>query len=1011
MIRLLLSLSLLIVWVQAELISPFKIRFQTNVNGNIEVIGNTLLTAPKKTFQNGQPGLELSNDKIDMRYVKNTKRVKNSSSSTLTLPESSTVKYAALYWGARSKKKDKSKGLLSFKVPGGKFKNVTALEVHSATSDNYYSAVADVTTLVKKTGSGEYTIANVQSEIGKDRFAGWSLVVVYENSNAPLRSMTLFDGYAIIPPSLTVDIEGFNAPKDGDFSAFLSTIAFEGDMQRSGDALLLNGKAISDAVSDKDNFFNSRMSRYGKLMGNKSPNYINQLGLDVKQVDITGLIKNADTKAKVTFKTEKDHYQPVALAFVTDYNTDLKHTQTVLPKGDLKHFSQASFHSVIENLQTGTVTNALFEQTLPEALSFVKGSFCINGKAIIVTENNKTISTVIEKIAAKSKVLVEFKVKIEDPSKAEFGSTIQTQSHFKYLLDELGVNVAIPSDSNTELPDVQSTDIHIAKAPDNVAVNFEQHIDKQAPYNHHDMLTVDSTILNLSAFGIRNPKLHIPLSKGIKFIEDSVFVDDIKTEYTKKANKIVVALKDVKSKKSQHISYKVEVAGPKQVPYSSEQAFTNSLHYQVANAKKVRILNGTKDQNQSLSFVINENVRLNKADKFYQDGNYSAAQELYEELFYTEMDSIEYNHKLAQSATRTGDSDEAQSAYDRLLIMDERIQYNFELAELYIGLEMLTDALVLVKGLKVKTGEHKLKKQTLLDIIEDKRDRAKHTLVLKAGVAYDDNVQSLPEPDQAVNADELDKVGDLYVNTMGSYILNYDLGKRSKYFLQNTLLALSNIYMNEESRNLIYMKESLALGYNGKRYTFLFPFDYDYVVFGGNSLLSSVGVSPSFKMNYSKTISSTTSIKYQKKNYSAVENIDKGSHNIILAAEMNFSDKIQTINGKYTFQNASYSDSSSAVDFIEYISHTFNLRYGYNLTDKWIVSGKLNFKHLAYSSLATDSTETRSDTQSTVGLSIVRKLWTKSKVDFQYNFLNSSSNNELSNYIKNTYILSLQMLF
>ena len=52
------------------------------------------------------------------------------------------------------------------------------------------SPFADVTALVTAGGSGRYQVANVQSGTGLDRYAGWSLVVVYRDLALPLRNLS-----------------------------------------------------------------------------------------------------------------------------------------------------------------------------------------------------------------------------------------------------------------------------------------------------------------------------------------------------------------------------------------------------------------------------------------------------------------------------------------------------------------------------------------------------------------------------------------------------------------------------------------------------------------------------------------------------------------------------------------------------------------------------------------------------------------------------------------------------
>jgi len=75
-----------------------------------------------------------------------------------------------------------------------------------------------VTAAVAAAGNGMYWVANVHSTPGaSDRFAGWSLVVVYRLATDPMRNLVVYDGFADVNPGPRVDVNpsGFLTPPAG----------------------------------------------------------------------------------------------------------------------------------------------------------------------------------------------------------------------------------------------------------------------------------------------------------------------------------------------------------------------------------------------------------------------------------------------------------------------------------------------------------------------------------------------------------------------------------------------------------------------------------------------------------------------------------------------------------------------------------------------------------------------------------------------------------------------------
>jgi hypothetical protein len=124
----------------------------------------------------------------------------SSSSANLTQP-ATTVLYAQLSWGARTRAGTNGSnapagqvGQMQFRVPGASTcQTISASNVYRndpSVSDGMYRAFANVTSVVQQAGSGTDWGANSLAATGQDRYAGWSLVVVISDPAQPLRDLS-----------------------------------------------------------------------------------------------------------------------------------------------------------------------------------------------------------------------------------------------------------------------------------------------------------------------------------------------------------------------------------------------------------------------------------------------------------------------------------------------------------------------------------------------------------------------------------------------------------------------------------------------------------------------------------------------------------------------------------------------------------------------------------------------------------------------------------------------------
>jgi hypothetical protein len=254
-----------------------------------------------------------------------------SSSATLQLASDATVSEAYLVWGAASMDGSSlaPSGLavawLSTPAAGPAFVRTSLQSV--GTNDFY--ARADVTDLVRRQGSGVYGFGLVGGLAGvssSNQSAGWALVVIYEHTTEPVRSVVVLDGLSVMGggPSTTVEL-GTLGPVVKTRPAQVGFVAFDGDRGQA-DVVCLNGVRVSDAVNPTtigpcdqafptDDTFNSTVSQHGVLQPVNAAGHTTCLGFDADLIDIAVPV---EVVSRITITATADVVRVGLIAIVID---------------------------------------------------------------------------------------------------------------------------------------------------------------------------------------------------------------------------------------------------------------------------------------------------------------------------------------------------------------------------------------------------------------------------------------------------------------------------------------------------------------------------------------------------------------------------------------------------------------------------------------------------------------------------------------------------------------------
>lgn len=282
----------------------FAQRYHALQHGGITRAANTSLTCRKPVAAQAMPcpSARAVNSDYDMFYVDVDKdpNTYNSSRGEVRLPKGSRVSYARLYWGGnlhvgeRKSPEDNGKALVA--EPGGSYQDVradTLVGHRTADGADAYQASADVTPLVRAGGAGLYTVAQVNAAMGHSKagaWGGWTLVVAYEKESAPLRHLTVWDGFdSFGSDSADARRRGHvlrlaGAPVPDRASADVGMVTYNGDRGRTGDTLTVSSggsrpQLLFDAANPADDVLNSTISEPGRQIA-RAPAYANTLGYD-----------------------------------------------------------------------------------------------------------------------------------------------------------------------------------------------------------------------------------------------------------------------------------------------------------------------------------------------------------------------------------------------------------------------------------------------------------------------------------------------------------------------------------------------------------------------------------------------------------------------------------------------------------------------------------------------------------------------------------------------------------
>lgn len=325
------------------------------------------------------------NGRYDFTFVGNTLNIREngandpceiltSSSANLNLNPQDVVQSAYLYWAGSGT------GVFEVKLNGQQIVAERSFFVNPpAATDVFFSAFADVTTLVQNYGNGVYTLSDLdlrpfisptQYCFNGTNFGGWALVIVYQNPNLPLNQINIYDGLQNVPQILTINLTNLNVIDN--VGAKIGFVAWEGDRNIAvNETLSINGNPISNPpLNPVNNAFNGTNSITGQ-------NNLYNMDLDV--YDIQNNIAVGDDSALIKLTSGQDFV--MINCVVTKLNSQLPDaTVTLSGLNNLCGTDKLMIDYIVSNNNSTA--------TLPAA---TKVAIYINDQLAVVTQTTAAI--------------------------------------------------------------------------------------------------------------------------------------------------------------------------------------------------------------------------------------------------------------------------------------------------------------------------------------------------------------------------------------------------------------------------------------------------------------------------------------------------------------------------------------------------------------------------------------------------------------------------------------------
>ena len=376
-----LPLALLAGPVTAVTLQPMTVAYNGLVSGNLSTAGTSVLTcsttqgtyATSCASARSRSATRLNNDDYQMVNIKAPfaglaeASYFNASSGSVVIPAGASIIHATLFWGGSMRVNpgdtpavdSAAKGQVLFARPNDNCAaticTVSAqaadiYQINATTSLGPYRASADITDKLTQPNLGwvvngphqslTVSVANIQTTLGRDKAAGWGVIVVYQDAKSSPHHIRILKGMAqesIIEDDL-FSFDGFQTANAGNVLSEVALVSFDGDASNATDSISVidpGGSAvIADRANPDNNIANSTISLAGIItpyLNNSSiDRATNTFGVDVDRISLmNGLSRNV-TSAELQPSVSSDVFYVTGIGLSNEITSpDIRLTKYV----------------------------------------------------------------------------------------------------------------------------------------------------------------------------------------------------------------------------------------------------------------------------------------------------------------------------------------------------------------------------------------------------------------------------------------------------------------------------------------------------------------------------------------------------------------------------------------------------------------------------------------------------------------------------------------------------------
>ena len=469
----------------------------------------------------------------------------------------------------------------------------------------------------------------------------------------------------------------------------------------------------------------------------------------------------------------------------------------------------------------------------------------------------------------------------------------------------------------------------------------------------------------------------------------------------------------VKSKATQKPKSNIDYVPISKIDKLVKKATTVALAHESNKPTK----NSKPEDEVEKDIAVEKSQEFTEATKLFKAREYQAAYDKFYTIFLNNLRNPNVNFYLGQAAFMLKRYDEAISAYERVLFIDDNaIRVKLELARSFMAngsyqqaKEIFLDTLKLEIPKNVRENVNKY-----LQALDDRDVKNSVSGVLIVGFGWDDNVEALST---GYTSEVTDAVF-VSTNSLESkyshqevLALNHVYKYSDTINFKNDALFFTKTVLGLSARNIQFIQYTPALSvlYSNKL-SVDYALSYNRVWLDTKSLITNYAINPKLKYLYSKELILGASLKYQQKFNDDSNNRGRDAKysELSLSAQTIHTDKISSLT---EFKVASERKIRGSITDVDYEQYTFSSGVIYKKDDKLSFSLKGVLYHKPYVDNFTPTKAKRVDDEYQAYLGATYILSKKYVLQAEYIFTEHKSNYNDFEFKKNSFTMNFISLF